>query len=190
MDWNQQTELNSLEKKQQLEREALQGLTSRVKTLKQKLKEADSLKSEYRRNAATGAAFSYNPKGARRMDELRKVRSQLMADPSIYFGTLDHAVVRKSWQYESLNDRQRTAIQKQYSWMVDELIEEELPAIVNDEWYLPLKEAFDALTEREQEHFSPGERFTMELFEELRGATQQPRFVDGQDVLFGKPIMA
>ena len=173
MTYEERIAREKLEKQHQENLDALNGVTAKVKSLKEKITIADG-----RTNSImfTNGEREFNPRGARQSIEQSKIRESLMQDK--FFGTLDHAIPRTSYEYESLNARQQAQVQKQYPWMIEELRDEPLPATLKDEWILPLENEFNKLSEKEQGNFSPMEKMTMVSYEELKGADAQPVYVE------------
>jgi hypothetical protein len=174
MNYNEQKEFDAINEEAQMRKDELIGLTARAKKLKLQIS-----KMSNRTNGLVvgNASFTYDPRDARRKEQLAKVRDELMADNTAYFGNLDHKIVRKSYEYESLNDRQKRAIISGYRWMYEELVTEDIPALKNDVWYTPLQLEFDKLSDKEKSHFTPAERMVL-LLEELEGVGLQPTFTD------------
>ncbi len=175
MTYEEKIAKEKLEKQHQENLDALNGVTAKVKSLKSKV-----LVAENRTNSImfTNGEREFNPRGARQSIAQSKIRESLMQDQSLYFGTLDHAIPRTTYEYESLNSRQQALVQKQYPWMIEELRDEPIPATLKDEWSLPLEDAFSKLSKKEQSNFSPMERMTMVSYEELVGADAQPVYVE------------
>ncbi len=169
-------------------RDDINGLTARVKNLLRLIDVSDSRNSE---SGNTNRKFQ--PKQARRLEELIKVRSELMSKPSEYFATLDNPVVRLSYEFEALNERQQKAILSQFRWMFEELKEADIPALSGDVWHLPLQNTYDAMKPNEQAHFTPAQRMSINSHSELKGVSTQPVYVvtdgDVQSVGYEKPIL-
>ncbi len=170
-DYEKQQALKKIEQDKQDALDRMNGVTSKVKSLKYKIQVADGRTNQ---STVNDGYAKFNPRDARRLSELAKVRAGLMEDSTNYFGTLDHAVVRKSYEFESLNKRQQNAILAQFKWIYEEMEQEELPTIAKDEWYYPLQVEYEKLSEKEQANFEPMEHMTMVSYEELQGADIQP----------------
>ena len=162
------------------------GFTPAVRKLKNQLVEMDS-RAVVKQMNNVGGFLRYDPKDARQLQGQLKVRAELMSDSSKFFGTLDHEVIRKSYQYEALNDRQRKTILAQYKWQYEEMEPAEIPAIELDVWVNPLQDIYDTLTEKELTHFTPVHRMSIMLYKELKGRMKQPIYTidDGSVVTIG-----
>ncbi len=171
-------------------RDDINGLTARVKNLLRLIDVSDSRNSE---SGNTNRKFQ--PKQARRLEELIKVRSELMSKPAEYFGTLDHSIVRMTYEFESLNDRQQRAILSQYKWMHQELTlqDEDIPALENDVWHQPLQNVYDSMNPNEKAHFTPAQKMSINSHSELKGVSTQPVYVitegGSRFVGYEKPIL-
>ena len=179
MSYEEKMKRQQLQDNHNQEMDALDGMTARVKALKKKVEEA-SQRTYGIHDSATGNELLYNPRLARRAQALKPIREKLQEKT---FGTLDHDVIRKGYELESLNERQQKTVLTQYKWMADEMDREaELPGLERDEWHYPLQESFEKLSEKEQSHFTPQERMPMVSHEELKGMDTQPTFVNGDTV--------
>ncbi len=189
LDYYSQKKADSLKAQLETDLQGLRGITLRVKELKKLIAIADQRITPYHR-INSGGFLQYLPVKARRVSELKKIKEQLMADPTAYFGTLDHAIVRKHYEYESLNLRQHRAILSQYRWIYEELQPGEVPALENDEWYEPLMNLHEKLSDKESQHFTAGDRMTMSEYHELKGKKEQPGYLvqETGEVVFFKPI--
>lgn len=167
-----------LARKHQKEQDELLGMTNKVRDLKARLAESHHRKNPIR---IGGITLKYAPKDARRRMVLNEVRDGLMGDPAAYFGTLDIRPIRKAYEFESLNERQRKQVATSYHWMIDEMdtVAVTPPKMLTDKWITPLLFQLNSLTEKEQSHFRADEKFFMSLFEELEGAAMQPVWING-----------
>lgn len=190
LDYYAQKKADSLKEQLETDLEGLAGITPRVKKLKELIAIADGRMTAYQRIDG-GGFIEFLPEKTRRVSELKKVRTQLMADATAYFGTLDHAVIRKFYEYESLNDRQQKTILSQYKWMHEELEAADVPTLKNDEWYEPLMGFYEKLTEKELQHFTAVDRMTMAEYIELKGRDMQPVYLvqETRETVF-KPSIA
>lgn len=169
MTYNERKEIDKIEQEAQRKKEELLGITPRVKALKTKVRRVHDASISAQYNQEHGEyVYPYETKQSRHRDRLEKIRQDLMKDPSIYFGDCDHRIVRNSLELESLNSRQRKHLDRAYPWMVTEAQanSKELP---EEEWYFPLIEEYEALTDREKENITVQERATVHFFEQRKG---------------------
>ena len=187
-----QNPVDAMNEKHKLEREELEGLTTKVKDLKALVGVAGE-RTNGLRDYALSQDFAYNPKEARLREVLGDVRKELTGTPSEFFGVLDHGVVRTQYEYSALNDRQKKTVLKNYPWMVEELTvgSETPPQMEKDKWESPLQNKFDALSKEEKAHFSAIERSTILDYTELAGAEKQPTYIgyDGTGVQHRNSIL-
>lgn len=169
MTYNEKKELDKIELEAQKKREQLQGITARVKDLKRKAERVHNASASAQFNQEHGEyVFSYETKQSRHRDRLEAIRQDLMKDTTNYFGDCDHRIVRNSLELESLNRRQRGHLDKAYPWMVQEA-QQNIKELPEEEWYLPLMPAYEALTDKEQANITLDERSVIVSFEQRKG---------------------
>ena len=177
LDYWEQKKADDIMKAAERKVQEMKGKTEDVKRLTKLIGFAEARMTSIQDPTGKGMQ-DYLPTLARRQDILDAVYKDMIGDTQNYFGDLDHRIIRYAWEWEALNDRQRQKILTSYPWMHEELISQELPGAVNDEWYEPLTDIYEAMTPKEQSYFTPADRMTMQCLIELRGVSNQPVYLN------------
>jgi len=168
MTYNEKKELDKIEVEAQRKREELQGITPRVKALKEKVERVSASANGSYDHTKGHYTYPWETEESRRADRLEEIRQGLMADPKLFFGDTDHAIVRDSLQLESLNLRQRKHLDKAYPWMAKEA-QENIKELPEEEWFYPLLEELETLTEKEAGNITLDERMHIVSFKQRKG---------------------